>query len=310
VRRRDPAALAVRSAMAGAVARFEGNDALARQGDVEGIHRLRTTTRRLRSELRTFADLIEPAWRARLEGELKWLADLLGGVRDLDVLTDRLVQSATAIDEKPGRSPDSKPKVVPALAPLFDDLRQRHERESRALQKALLGPRFERLRTDLVEAVAAPELRVEAAGPCREVLPPLAKAAWKRLAKKGRILGTSDPEEDFHEVRKRAKRARYTAERIAPTLGRRAKKPAARFVRRMTQLQDVLGEHQDAVVACQEIERSRDRHKHNSTFALAADLLLSRERAAADAARAQFFRCWKKMDRKSLRSWMKSRTKS
>jgi len=37
----------------------------------------------------------------------------------------------------------------------------------------------------------------------------------------------SHPDADFHELRKRAKRARYTAELIAPIMGRRAARAAA-----------------------------------------------------------------------------------
>ena len=43
-----------------ALSRIRGIEADARRGDAEGIHRLRTTTRRLRSELRAFRDLVDP----------------------------------------------------------------------------------------------------------------------------------------------------------------------------------------------------------------------------------------------------------
>ena len=46
------------------------------------MHRLRSACRRLRSELRALEPLVETQWRERTEGELKWLAGLLGDARD------------------------------------------------------------------------------------------------------------------------------------------------------------------------------------------------------------------------------------
>ncbi|MHB1561050.1 MAG: CHAD domain-containing protein, partial [Isosphaeraceae bacterium] len=82
IRPRDPVSKAVLAAFETALSRIRATDAAARRGDVEGIHRLRTTTRRLRSELRAFRDLLAPEWAGPIEAELKWLAGLLGDVGD------------------------------------------------------------------------------------------------------------------------------------------------------------------------------------------------------------------------------------
>jgi CHAD domain-containing protein len=142
------------------------------------------------------------------------------------------------------------------------------------------------------------------------VLPPLANASWRRLKKGARALQPSDPDADFHKVRKRAKRARYTAELIAPTLGRRVQGKAARFIRLTIQVQDLLGEHQDAVVACGEIERSLTEHPDNTDFVEAARRLLEIQRNDACAARDRFFKVWKKLDRKKSLRWMKVKAKA
>ena len=80
-----------------ALARLEAADPEARRGDVEGIHRLRTSTRRLRSELQAVRELVEKDWREHLEQELKWLATMLGNVRDLDILSHRLLAAAKPV---------------------------------------------------------------------------------------------------------------------------------------------------------------------------------------------------------------------
>ena len=86
------------AALETASSRIRSIEPAARRGDAEGIHRLRTTTRRLRSELRAFRDLVDPEWIGPLEGEMKWLAGLLGDVRDLDVLTARFRKAVAADD--------------------------------------------------------------------------------------------------------------------------------------------------------------------------------------------------------------------
>src|SRR5271165_6024476 len=89
-----PAAELIRSAFKGAIARMQAADPEARRGDPEGVHRLRTSTRRLRSELRTVSDLVDRERGEHLEQELKWLAAELGSVRDLDILYQRLYSAA------------------------------------------------------------------------------------------------------------------------------------------------------------------------------------------------------------------------
>lgn len=300
IRPRDPVSKAVLAALETALSRIRATDAAARRGDVEGIHRLRTTTRRLRSELRAFRKLLAPEWAGPIEAELKWLAGLLGDVRDLDVLTERLRKAAGV---EGGPEPEE-------LAPLFADLAARHARASRELRKGLKGERYRELLATLQQAIDLPRLTDEAGTPCRSAMPPLAASAWRRLRKDARALRPSDPDECFHQVRKRAKRARYTAEMVAPVLGGSDARGARRFIRRATKIQDILGEHQDAVVAGHELEELLGRHGDNPAFAGAARRLLDGQVEAARDARHAFFGAWEKLDRKRARQWLKSTVKA
>jgi CHAD domain-containing protein len=54
-----------------------------------------------------------------------------------------------------------------------------------------------------------------------------------------------DRDTEWHEARKAAKRVRYAAEAAAPILG----KPARRLIKQVKHIQELLGDHQDAVVA-------------------------------------------------------------
>jgi CHAD domain-containing protein len=293
----DPVGDVVFSVLRVAVLRIAGTDADARRGGAEGIHRLRTTTRRLRSELRSLEDLLDRRWREQLEAELKWLAQGLGEVRDGDILLARLKKGAEEHD-RDGSS-------VAALAPLFATLQARREQGARSLNDALRSDRYRGLLNCLERAAERPPLADTASEPCRSALPAVAASVWRRLKKQGRALSSSDPDAEFHELRKRAKRVRYTAELIAPIMGRRATRAAGGFIRLLTQIQDTLGEHQDAVVAAGEIEHLLAVHAHDPAFVHAANRLLASQHDKAHAARESFFKVWEKLDRKKLRRWMK-----
>ncbi|MGH8862570.1 MAG: CHAD domain-containing protein, partial [Jatrophihabitantaceae bacterium] len=62
-----------------------------------------------------------------------------------------------------------------------------------------------------------------------------------------RRRGETDPDRDaaLHRARKAAKRARYVAELSIPALG----KPARKAAKRWRRAQNVLGSHQDGVIA-------------------------------------------------------------
>ena len=58
----------------------------------------------------------------------------------------------------------------------------------------------------------------------------------------------------LHAVRIKVKRARYAAELAQPVVG----KPARRFIERAKDLQDLLGDHQDAVTAQERLRKLAD----------------------------------------------------
>src|SRR5208337_3443063 len=120
-----PAAELIRSALEGAIARMQAAGPEASRGEPEGVHRLRTSTRRLRSELRTVSDLVDREWGEHLQQELKWLAAELGSVRDLDILCQRLHSAATprAGNGRVSASPCDRGQVD-ILAPLVLTLRE------------------------------------------------------------------------------------------------------------------------------------------------------------------------------------------
>jgi CHAD domain len=62
---------------------------------------------------------------------------------------------------------------------------------------------------------------------------------------RGSMLGSDSPDTEWHAVRIRGNRCRYTAEAVAPICGQEAK----RFAAAIAEVQVLRGEHQDTVVA-------------------------------------------------------------
>jgi CHAD domain-containing protein len=287
---RASASVAVRAAIARGVQRIMLNDARTRLGEVEPLHQMRVGTRRLRSDLRTFRKLLDADWVGTMRDELKWLGAALGDVRDLDVLLERLH--------------DDGQDLEPRLNGLFEELEARRDVARERLLGVLRGQRYVNLLDRLVEAAAAPPLTAAADPPAGDALPPLARRAWRKLARAGRTLEDTSPDEHYHAVRKLAKQARYAAEAVAPALGKKRGRQAKAFAGRAADVQDVLGELQDAVVAEEAIERFVGDGSRPGNVNFAAGRLLERQHVGRTNARSDFPAAWRKLDRKKRRRWM------
>ncbi len=151
----------VRAAIAGSVRRLLRHDPGVRLGDdIEQVHQARVATRRLRSDLRTFSSLVDEMWAKKLREDLAWLADLLGAVRDLDVLFDRLEMQVAALplEDEPGGH-----DLLARLAA------ERAEARA-ALMVAMESDEYIEVLQSLIAAAAAPALTAEAAQPAGAVL--------------------------------------------------------------------------------------------------------------------------------------------
>jgi len=62
----------------------------AMSGDVDAVHDMRVTSRRMRVALNNFASCLPREYRKELRTELSNLADALGKVRDLDVMNQEI----------------------------------------------------------------------------------------------------------------------------------------------------------------------------------------------------------------------------
>lgn len=235
--------------------------------DSEELHGFRVATRRIRSLLHSARPLLAEAGDVkRLRGELKWLAALLGEARDRDVLIEDLVGGPRSLDASHSA----------AMIGLLDEERAAAHR---ALVSALDSPRYGLLLESLLRP---PALRAD------ESLLTAARTEYEKLCLHVRQLGEHPTDDDLHDARIRVKRARYAAE---------ASGVDGPFVRRTKRLQDVLGEHQDAVVAETKIRTLLDAARDGGRTAYAADRLLERLQDRRAAARTAWPEAWRRLEK-------------
>jgi CHAD domain-containing protein len=237
---------------------LEAHDPGVRLGtDPEDLHKFRVATRRTRAIERATRPLLGKALKS-LSTELKWLAGLLGPVRDLDVLIDRLRGEVAELAE----DREAGGQLVETL--------ERERREHRdVLLDALDSDRYFTLLASFESTIALlPDLGA------RDGLRPIAKKQLRKLDKAARKLPDVPSDEELHDVRIHAKRARYAAELAgAPS----------KAVDALKHVQDVIGDHQDAVVA-----EDRLRKITRAKVAVAAGRLIERERERRRETRAAY----------------------
>ena len=285
----------VHHALAGSVVQLLRHDPGARLGtDPEDVHQLRVAARRLRSDLRTFAPLLERERVDAVRAELGWLGRQVGEARDADVLGARLTELCRTL-------PDADQAGAARLL-------LRHGEQSEAAREVMLSclrdRRYLRLIDTLVKLAASPPMRASAnpssdaeasrPGMSGDLAARLVRRPWRRLTRAVAELGPDPADQQLHDVRILAKRARYAADAVVPVAGKRAK----RFAKRMADVQTVLGDHQDTAVA---EDWLRAAAQADPEARLAAGQLIAAERARRAELRAQWPVVWRKASAKKKR---------
>ncbi|MFD8377574.1 CHAD domain-containing protein [Streptomyces sp. NPDC059679] len=260
----------------------------------DSVHRMRVATRRLRSCFRSYRKVLDRAVTDPIGDELKWLAGELGIDRDREVLTAR-------IEERLGEVP-----VELRLGPVSARLRIWSQTSRLGARERLIGvldgERYLALLATLDALSADPPLRPAAARPAEKVILAAVLRDDERLARLVTAALAAPPGHDrdvaVHEARKKAKRVRYAAEAARPVLG----KPAKAFARLMTELQDLLGDHQDSVVARATLRELAVQAHGAGESAFTFGLLYGREEARAAARERELPALWAEVSREEHRA--------
>jgi CHAD domain-containing protein len=228
---------AIRSVLSQHVRHLLMADVAVRRDLPDSVHQMRVAARRLRSAMATFAPLMQDEPTRSLREELKWIASELGAIRDTEVMIERLDRHAGQLDD-----PADTQRARAAIDPLLG--RRLVTARSSALA-ALRSDRHQLLVDDLMSAAIDPPVTDAAFEPCSESLLPLVARTWRRLASCIGDLELEGPSFTWHAARIKAKRARYSADAVAPIFGKDMK----RYADRLSDVTELLGDHQDAHIA-------------------------------------------------------------
>jgi CHAD domain-containing protein len=239
--KKAPAAAVVTVYVAAQIEQLLAQDAAVRLEEPEGVHDMRSATRRIRSVLAAYRKLYRAVPVRRLRDELKWLGRLLGEPRDAEVLLGHLRGHLDSLP--PGEGTDAaRGRVEHQAGATFDAGYHR-------LQQALQSKRYFRLLDSLEDFRDNPPVRAQAVAPGQRVAAKAVDKAAKRLRRSHKAAAHArrgtDHENALHQVRKDAKRLRHVAESAALVKGKRAGKVAKAAHRQ----QKCLGDYHDAVLA-------------------------------------------------------------
>jgi inorganic triphosphatase YgiF len=205
----------------------------------EGVHQCRVALRRLRSLFKTYEASLRRKRISPIDAEVRWLGNVLGQARDLDVLrTDLLEPAINALGE------------TDQLAPLMQRLEENRARAYGSVAEALSSSRYRHFLIDLC-AFGYGDYR----DLCKSKLgpgaldQPLAAAALtdthRKLLKRGRNFETLS-QEDRHRVRIALKKLRYAVDFFGGVF---AEERRTRFFKSLARLQEDLGRMNDVGVA-------------------------------------------------------------
>jgi len=226
--------------------------------DPEPLHQMRVGLRRLRTTLRTYGFVVSLPEEAN-ENSVKKFAKILGHVRDLDVLIQRLEQ-----DYRPSLPPSEQHRLDKVLTKQ-EKYRQKHFSK---VAKFLKGESFKEFKAAYKHWLKAPHYQSLASCSIRLVLPDLllplvsqlflhpgwwvghnfvedginAEVLNRWLDEEGRVL---------HDLRKQIKHVRYQAEFLSDFYG----KGLTPAVQQFKLIQELLGQLQDCWVLNQVLQQ-------------------------------------------------------
>jgi CHAD domain-containing protein len=254
------------------------NEAIVRAAsEADAVHQMRVALRRLRAAITLFKNVVEDEQRGQIKAELKWMANVLGEARDLDVYITTVLE--------PARDQHGNDE---SYRQLLTEYRERRNQAYRTVQETIPSPRFA---NGILETAAW----IQAGGwlqdkgklarrrrdqPVAELAEEELGRRWKKIIKRGRNLVELDPEER-HQVRIEIKKLRYATEFFESLFkGGGAKKKKRAALNTLEALQETLGELNDIAVGTHMDPSTAAEAIHQHQIARVDELL--------DGARAQY----------------------
>lgn len=253
------------------------NEPAVLAGLPEGVHQMRVGVRRLRAALWVFSDLLRSKQTESIKTDLKWLADKLGPVRDLDVFLATRVKSLEAADPP-----------ISGLGDLVSELEYRRAVAVEAAKAAIASSRYRLLILNTLEWIEdgtwlklRPELR-------NQRVKPFAADLFARRISKARKRARDIEElnvHDRHKLRIAMKKLRYSIYFFDSLFdGHASKKALSHYKGCLGSLQDSLGALNDIAVHQRMVTRFRNdiENRRSEPVAFAAGAVVGTERSETE----------------------------
>jgi len=214
--------------------------------DIEELHDMRVATRRMRAALRVFGEYLDMRAMKPFVKDLRRTGRALGAVRDLDVFQQKTRRYSDTLP----------PERANELDPLFAVMHAEHQKARQAMLDFLDSPRYDRFKNRFNKFLKKPGAAAlpacaEHGEPrpqrMRHVVPVVIQQRLAVVrAYDGYLEGPDVPLERLHRLRIAFKSLRYTLEFFREVLG----PDTGPMIEELKQVQDHLGDLQDAVVTC------------------------------------------------------------
>ncbi|EOD65470.1 CYTH and CHAD domain-containing protein [Amycolatopsis vancoresmycina] len=261
----------------------------------DSVHQMRVAIRKLRSTLRTFGSVIDKEATAPLAAELKWLGGQLAPARDTEVTEERLREQLDDVPSELVFGP-----VRQFLTRYF--AREAEEGRTRAMS-ALTGKRYVELLRALDAVLEDPPLTAQARKPAKAGLrKPLRKAAKKLSRAEAAARGLTGNELGLalHDVRKKAKQARYATDTVKPVYG----KKLGKWRKNVKAVQQTLGAHQDTVVGREVLHHLAIAGHGEGQNTFAFGVLHAQDAGRAAELRGTFAKQWRRLRKGGRPGWL------
>ncbi|PID54177.1 MAG: hypothetical protein CSA58_04455 [Micrococcales bacterium] len=243
----SPAAAVLVRYLAAQVGTLQRSEADLRADAPDAVHQVRVACRRIRAVLGSCSELFLDGAVKDLRAQLRHIGRQLADARDAEVMV--------AAAETPGQLPAGSAGPQAGAADrqwLRADLASRQQRAHRGVVSMLDSGQYRNAVCASTQLLVTPPWRIYprtvAHDPAAQVLTPILERAERRVSRQAQrarqLAGGPRPAylAALHEVRKKAKQARYVADMCAPALGPQVVARAGSWEK----VTDALGEVQDA----------------------------------------------------------------